>query len=283
MSSEHRPPPPGGFRPGPGEDRFVGGRDLTTWRTRPGQALARWAQQLGRWSGPRAAVLVPLLLGLGLAVSMTMASAEVYDSVQETDGVAALDRPLLHLALSLRSPALDAAVTAFTHLGGGVGLTLLTLTATAVLAYRRRSWTPVVLVTVAAAGSLLMTVAGKALAGRARPALEYAVPPYEHSPAFPSGHSLNSLVLAGVVAYLLLLRRRSRWGQALVVVVAAGFALAMGLSRVYLGHHWFTDVLVAQTLGTAWLAVVITAHRLHLTARRRTAARPRSPAPDTGS
>jgi membrane-associated phospholipid phosphatase len=42
----------------------------------------------------------------------------------------------------------------------------------------------------------------------------------------------------------------------------------MGLSRVYLGHHWLTDVLVAWALGLGWLTVVITAHRLLLTLRK---------------
>ena len=54
----------------------------------------------------------------------------------------------------------------------------------------------------------------------------------------------------------------------LTLAVAGLFALAMGLSRVFLGHHWLTDVLVAWTLGLAWLAVVVTAHRLFLTVRR---------------
>ncbi|HEX8627759.1 MAG TPA: phosphatase PAP2 family protein, partial [Catenuloplanes sp.] len=63
---------------------------------------------------------------------------------------------------------------------------------------------------VATAGSLLMTVVGKGLVGRIRPPLADAVPPYETSPAFPSGHALNAVVVAGVIAYLLMLRQR-RW------------------------------------------------------------------------
>jgi undecaprenyl-diphosphatase len=43
----------------------------------------------------------------------------------------------------------------------------------------------------------------------------------------------------------------------------------MGLSRVWLGHHWFTDVAVGWTMGLAWIGVIITAHRLYLTLHHR--------------
>jgi undecaprenyl-diphosphatase len=42
----------------------------------------------------------------------------------------------------------------------------------------------------------------------------------------------------------------------------------MGLSRVFLGHHWLSDVIMGWLLGLAWLGVIITAHRLYLTVRR---------------
>jgi undecaprenyl-diphosphatase len=59
------------------------------------------------------------------------------------------------------------------------------------------------------------------------------------------------------------------------------YAIAIGLSRVYLGYHWLSDVVGAWLLGLAWLAVVIVAHRLvHAYAKR---ARPDRTALTTGS
>jgi undecaprenyl-diphosphatase len=98
--------------------------------------------------------------------------------------------------------------------------------------------------------------------------LSDAVPPYESSPSFPSGHALNSTVIAGLVAYLLLRRLETRLARVITVILAAGWAIAIGLSRVFLGHHWLTDVVFGWILGLAWLSLVITAHRLFLTLRR---------------
>ena len=71
-----------------------------------------------------------------------------------------------------------------------------------------------------------------------------------------------------MVAYLLVRRLRTRWARAAAVIVPVAWALAMGLSRVFLGHHWLTDVIFAWLLGAAWLALLITSHRLFLTIRR---------------
>lgn len=250
-------------------DRFVGEQDLTRWKSPVGRFLAGLIERVAAWLGPHAALVLTLAVGVLIAIILTAVFAQVYDAVTEADGVAGLDHPLLDGAKSIRSPVLNTAMTAYTNLGGTIGMPILGLSATVALGWRRRSWTPVILIVTAAAGSLLMTIAGKPLFGRARPALSDAIAPFEHSASFPSGHALNSIVIAGIVAYLIVLRRHTRRGRVLTIAIAATFALTMGLSRVYLGHHWFTDVLSAWALGAAWLALLITAHRLYLTTRKR--------------
>ncbi|MGY2003977.1 phosphatase PAP2 family protein [Blastococcus sp. SYSU DS1024] len=257
--------PPSSEPPG---NQHVGHLDLTVWRTRAGRLLVVLAHWLAVRLGPHAALVATLAVA-GLAVTaLTMVSAEIYESVSDADGAAGLDRPVLEAALSLRNDPLNDAVTAFTDLGGKVGMPLLATGAVLAMTVAWRQWTPVVLMVAATIGSVTMTVVGKAAVGRSRPPLLEAVPPYESSAAFPSGHALNSIVIAGLIAYLLVRHQRTAWVRAATMVAAALFAVAMGLSRVYLGHHWLTDVLMAWTLGLAWLTMVIVAHRLFLTVSR---------------
>lgn len=217
-----------------------------------------------RWGERHLVLLLTLVIGGAIALTFAVASAEVYDAVTDEDGVAGFDMPVLEAAIDMRSPALDTAVTAYTDLGGVVGMPILATLAAVAMAIAWRRWTPVVVMVIAGAGSLLLTVVGKPLVGRERPELADAVPPYETSASFPSGHTLNATVVAGVVAYLLVLHLRRLSARVAVILAAGLFAVTMGLSRVYLGHHWLTDVMVAWTIGLTWLAVVVVAHQVFL-------------------
>jgi undecaprenyl-diphosphatase len=268
------------------EDR-IGDRDLTTWPTRLGRLLvaatASLAERARRWLPQRElpwlVLLATALVGGALVVAMTAASAEIYESVVEGDGIASLDQPVLDAIVDRRSPCLDEAVTDFTDVGSVRFMPVVVVVAAVLLCWWWRRWTPALLLAVAAVGSVLMTVVGKGLAGRLRPPQSLAVPPYEESASFPSGHTLNSWVLLLLIAYLVAVRTTSRAIAVVALAIALVLAAAMGLSRVYLGHHWLTDVLVGWTLGTAWLAMVVTGHRLALTVRRQDASRdPSDPA-----
>lgn len=127
-----------------------------------------------------------------------------------------------------------------------------------------------------------MSVVGEHLVGRVRPPQELAVAPYELTPSFPSGRTLNSWVLWILIGYLVAVRTCSHRLTVVAPAVATVPAMAMGLSRVYLGHHWLTDVLVGWPLGAAWLAVIIAGHRLALTVRRCTSGSSEAPEVDAG-
>ncbi|WP_426998188.1 phosphatase PAP2 family protein [Pseudarthrobacter sp. N5] len=226
-------------------------------------------ERVGRWVVPYAALWITLLVGGIIVVALALLGAEVYDNVVDEVGLANLDKPALALAEQLRSPGLDAAVTAFTNIGGGIGMPILASILTAWLTWTSRTWRPFILVGSAAAVSVTATSVGKTLFGRTRPDHADAVPPYESSPSFPSGHTLNSTVVIGVVVYLACLELQRTVTRVAVITAGVVFVLAMGLSRVFLGHHWMTDVLAAWLLGLAWVGLVILAHRLfHLTRRK---------------
>jgi undecaprenyl-diphosphatase len=258
----------GGVLAEPAAQDYVGGRDLTRWRTGAGRAAARLALRAARWVTPRWLLALTLLAGVLLVGSFTAVAAEVYEAVVESDGVAVLDPPVLRAAEAVRSGTLNAVVIAYTNLGGAVGMSILATAVAVLLAVTWRQWTPVLLMAATAAGSLAITTVGKAVVGRRRPLEIDAVPPFEHGYSFPSGHTLNAVALAGITAYLLVRRQHRARTRIITVAAAAAFAVLMGLSRVYLGLHWLTDVLVAWALGLAWLVTVITAHRLFLTVRR---------------
>jgi membrane-associated phospholipid phosphatase len=225
-------------------------------------------RQLTRYLTTHALLAVTAILGGLVILALTAASAGIYDAVAEKDGVSGLDQPTLDHVIALRTPLANQVLTVFTHLGGPLLMTLIASAVTLLMVWRWRSLTPLILMIIAAAGSLTFTSVGKAIVGRARPPLSDAVPPYEHAFSFPSGHTLNSTVIAGMVAYLVASRLTSRLGIALCVVLAVVWAAAMGFSRIFLGHHWLTDVIFAWLLGLAWLAALITAHRMVLALRR---------------
>ena len=249
-------------------EESIGQRDLASWKTGVGRVLVRVVERIFAGVSAHAVLYVTLLLGLVSVVGLSAAGAEIYEAVAENDGISELDQPVLDQAIVLRTDTNTELATGFTYLGGPVGMTVVAAIITLGMVWRWRSRTPLVLMLIATAGSLLMTAVGKAVVGRPRPPLSEAVPPYEYAFSFPSGHTLNSTVIAGVVAYLLLRRLTTTWARTLTVVLAAVWALAMGVSRVFLGHHWLTDVVFAWLLGLAWVALIITAHRLFLTIRR---------------
>lgn len=229
-------------------------------RPLPGHPVRRPARTVSRWLGPHVAIVLTGAGGVALVALFAWLASEIYENLVEKGWLVALDQPILDWMIAHRSPALDEVVTIWTTIGGPLVTPIVALAVVAFLGWRWKSWLPLLLLVVAAAGALAVTVVGKNYVARVRPPHELAIPPCEFSPSFPSGHSLNSMVISGVIAYLLwrhLERPATRW---LIGVLAFLYTFLMGLSRIYLGHRWTSDVVVGWVLGAAWLGLVVTVH-----------------------
>lgn len=124
-----------------------------------------------------------------------------------------------------------------------------------------------------AALALLVSVLGdslivstlKPLFARLRPDQADALLPATGA-SFPSGHTFAAVAFYALLALLAAQHLRGRSARALVIGAGAVFCLLVGVSRVYLGAHWPSDVAGSWLLGTAWIALVSAA--LSITSRR---------------
>ncbi len=100
-----------------------------------------------------------------------------------------------------------------------------------------------------AVGSLI-----KLLVERARPINEYSAKLGTFS--FPSGHSTGSMIAYGLLAYIVFVKIPGLWGTMLAIVLLL-VPVAVGISRVYLGAHYPSDVLAGWILGLIGLLIII--------------------------
>ena len=211
------------------------------------------------------------LLLSAIAVSAAIwGFASLWDAVedQHTGG---FDRAVL---LALRYPGhpsvlagprwLQECARDVTALGGFTVLTLISLVAIAILVMKRRRLQAGIFAATVLGGQALAE-AIKAIVARPRPDI---VSHFDlvYSSSFPSGHSTMAPVVYLTLAVILAAGEPRRDVRMLIFACAVMLTLAVGVSRVYLGVHWPTDVLAGWVLGGAIALVAMTV--LRLTARK---------------
>ncbi|CAM5259659.1 phosphatase PAP2 family protein [Streptomyces aurantiogriseus] len=127
------------------------------------------------------------------------------------------------------------------------------------LVWRRSAWwTAVWLVTTSAVGTLLQQGL-KAALGRERPVWPDPVDS-AHYAAYPSGHALTATVVCGLLLWLLYRHGAAPAVWRTAVTLAVVSVVGVGLTRIWLGVHWPTDVLGGWLMGTMLVALAIAAH-----------------------
>lgn len=208
--------------------------DHSSARPRPERRADGWSAALRLLAV--AAVLLAAATGVGLLIG---------------SDVPRFDHVVIAWMQRMRSDGLTAAAIMLTNLGSLWTLGPAVVLGVAWLALRRR-FTAAVTVLVVAIGGVALATATKAMVGRFRPPVDALVA--VDSPSFPSGHAAQSAAILLALA-LVLTRRRST--RAAALVVAVGLALGIGLTRVYLGVHYPSDVLAGWIFGGLWAVATV--------------------------
>jgi undecaprenyl-diphosphatase len=177
-----------------------------------------------------------------------------------TDVTLRLDDRIRLAVHSVASPRLTAIMEALSLYGGPIGLVPLGIVLAAIFLFKR--WhRGALLVVVTMAGAGLLDALLKQSFRRVRPAafFDYPLPT---SASFPSGHAFFAASFFGGLAMLASARIRNPLLQALIWTGAAVLILLVGLSRVYLGVHYPSDVLAGYAAATVWVAAVAFGDRI---------------------
>jgi len=186
--------------------------------------------------------LLGLFCGIGLPMLLFGSLA---DAVREGEGLP-FDLPILRWLHGLATPTLDRVALALSLVGGP--LPMIGLAALLFIGFcLQRHYHEAFFFLMVVGGSALLNVLGKVVFRRERPDLWVSLAP-EADYSFPSGHAMGS---AALVAGLVCLVWGTRWRWP-TLVVGALFTLGVGLSRLYLGVHYPSDILAGWSATLAW-------------------------------
>src|SRR5213594_1497781 len=197
-----------------------------------------------------------LTIGLAISLAGLWVFAGVTEDVIHHDPLTQFDVALLDWLHARATLTGYAVFNTISSLGSAVTLTILALAVGFVLA-ARREWILLAGWLAAFAGGGLLDVVLKLVIRRPRPPGAAAF--LQHfSWSFPSGHAMASLIGYGMLAYVLtLLWIHRRSAQIAVVLAAALLIIAIGFSGLYLGVHYFSDVVGGYAAGVLWLSACI--------------------------
>ncbi|MEH2375430.1 phosphatase PAP2 family protein [Nostoc sp.] len=212
-----------------------------------------------RYIHPRLAPLIATIgiVGLASCLLILFVLAKLVEEVLEREAFA-FDTTFLLWLHQFANPNLDNFMLLITNLGNP-NTVVIVAGVTVLLLWWRRYREEAKVFVIACLGALILNTGLKLCFSKPRPELWHQLIS-EKSFSFPSGHALGSMVLYGFIAYELATHYPdlAKVIYSLTVILIA----AIGISRLYLGVHWPTDIIAGYGVGFLWLMICITMLKL---------------------
>jgi undecaprenyl-diphosphatase len=202
-------------------------------------------------------------IGMAIALLLLLAFIQWMNITLIEKRIDHMDQLVMEGIHKFYSPALTKIALGITHLGAGKFYVVLCLVLFWFL-YRRRNYIEIIALTTTLLGGYGLNELLKAIIQRERPNLYDLI---EKGFSFPSGHAMVSLCFYGMASYLIFRTiKENRW-KWLIGILASLLIISIGLTRIYLGVHWFSDIVAGFIGGGIWLICCIigteVAHRVY--------------------
>jgi undecaprenyl-diphosphatase len=206
--------------------------------------------------GPAAGFAIPLVGGFAMFAISAWLGADLVRKLAGPAVTSLFDAPLVEFAATHRVAGLTSVMKGLTTIGNDLYLWIAVLLGGAILAWITRSWRPLLLLTLVMLGAVSLNLLVKQAVARTRPSsLLWAISPLGWS--FPSGHATESAAVYRTLAHMFAGTQRRSGVKPLTCAVGILAPFLIGISRVYLGVHWPTDVVIGWALGAMWSAIVL--------------------------
>ncbi len=195
-----------------------------------------------------------IAITLSISALMLFAFSQLVWHTIFRDSMDIFDNIVIWLVQYFANPLLNQAMILLTNLGYGNTFTAMVLLSLGVLAFFRR-WLELQILVICLMGSAVLNTMLKLIFQRARPEAIHLVEAWGYS--FPSGHAMVSLCFYGMIAFLISRNIHSWRGRIAVGAIAVLLISGIGISRIYLGVHYPSDVIAGYAAGATWLAFSI--------------------------
>lgn len=196
-----------------------------------------------------------LIVGLSLSILLLALFARLSEDLLYNE-LGTFDRVVGELIRGFATPSLTKVAIILTDLGSAYIEIALMIVVGAFLFFRfKHTWETVLLV-ISLSGAWILNTTLKALFHRARPDIVHLVKAGGYS--FPSGHAMVAASFYGVIGYILWLNLRNHSKPSwYIVVITLALIIGIGISRIYLGVHFASDVIAGYAAGGVWAITCI--------------------------
>ncbi len=201
---------------------------------------------------------LPYILTVGISLILVIGGINLFVELTDTlatDVLDSYDQQITDFVLTYRTPSLTNYFIFVTHVGDIYGYIVVLLSALlgSLLVFKR--WKYVAQITVVLALSAVSNLILKRFIDRARPGIEHLVS--VESLSYPSGHAMSAMAFYGFVIYLFYRFKMNLLLKAMIILLLFILVLSIGISRIYLGVHYPSDVAGGFIAGFIWVVFCV--------------------------